>query len=274
MKKLFCTILSVLILCSSVSVVFAEYNSIDLTNMSDDELLALQNKLQHLLVEIADEIDMRAANALSTKPKPELPEVGYVDLILQAYEGIYESYSQSIGKCDDNSYFVLEDGYIYEYDFLFERSGKAKYRVHDLVPCADTSTIYTDREAYADILADQWVSVYSFGAIFKTDEDGHQFIQLKVWDEVNRNWKTPSAYDIFYKVDDTTHDALDRRYSKSVGIPTPEIGMTAEEVRNSTWGSPRDTNKTTYEWGTKEQWVYSGYRYIYFENGIVTAIQE
>lgn len=25
---------------------------------------------------------------------------------------------------------------------------------------------------------------------------------------------------------------------------------------------------------TQEQWCYSGYRYIYFENGIVTAIQE
>ena len=52
------------------------------------------------------------------------------------------------------------------------------------------------------------------------------------------------------------------------------LGMTHEEVEKSTWGKPEDINKTTYAWGTTEQWCYSNYRYIYFDNGIVTAIQE
>ena len=54
----------------------------------------------------------------------------------------------------------------------------------------------------------------------------------------------------------------------------PAIGMTAEQVEVSTWGKPDDINKTTYSWGVKEQWVYSDYRYIYLEDGIVTAITE
>ncbi len=54
----------------------------------------------------------------------------------------------------------------------------------------------------------------------------------------------------------------------------PRIGMSAEEVRQSTWGEPDDINKTTYSWGTKEQWCYADYKYIYFKNGIVTAISE
>lgn len=54
----------------------------------------------------------------------------------------------------------------------------------------------------------------------------------------------------------------------------PAIGMTAEEVKASTWGLPKEINKTTYAWGITEQWVYSGYRYIYFDNGKVTAISE
>lgn len=54
----------------------------------------------------------------------------------------------------------------------------------------------------------------------------------------------------------------------------PAIGMTAAQVRASTWGEPEDINKTTYAWGTREQWCYSGYRYIYFEDGVVTAIHE
>lgn len=55
---------------------------------------------------------------------------------------------------------------------------------------------------------------------------------------------------------------------------SPAIGMTAAEVRNSTWGSPDKINTTITANTTYEQWCYSGNRYIYFENGIVTAIQK
>lgn len=54
----------------------------------------------------------------------------------------------------------------------------------------------------------------------------------------------------------------------------PNIGMTKDEVLNSTWGEPEDINKTTTKYGTREQWCYSGYKYIYFEDGIVTSIQD
>jgi hypothetical protein len=54
----------------------------------------------------------------------------------------------------------------------------------------------------------------------------------------------------------------------------PAIGMTAAEVEASTWGKPKSINKTTTIYGTSEQWVYSGFRYIYIDYGYVTAIQE
>ncbi len=54
----------------------------------------------------------------------------------------------------------------------------------------------------------------------------------------------------------------------------PLIGMTAEEVKNSKWGNPVRVNKTTTKYGTYEQWVYSNNKYIYFDNGKVTAIQQ
>ncbi len=56
--------------------------------------------------------------------------------------------------------------------------------------------------------------------------------------------------------------------------PQPRIGMTAKEVKESTWGTPKEINKTTTVYGVSEQWVYSGYKYIYLDDGIVTAIQE
>lgn len=53
--------------------------------------------------------------------------------------------------------------------------------------------------------------------------------------------------------------------------------MTADEVKNSTWGEPSDINKTTTKYGIREQWVYkysTKNKYIYLDDGIVTAIQE
>lgn len=57
----------------------------------------------------------------------------------------------------------------------------------------------------------------------------------------------------------------------------PAIGMTADEVRESTWGEPSTINKTTTKYSVNEQWVYKSSvktRYIYIEDGFVTAIQE
>ena len=58
----------------------------------------------------------------------------------------------------------------------------------------------------------------------------------------------------------------------------PYIGMTAEEVRRSAWGTPDEINRTTTKYGTSEQWVYEGFnydnKYVYLDDGIVTAIQE
>ena len=42
----------------------------------------------------------------------------------------------------------------------------------------------------------------------------------------------------------------------------------------ASWGKPYDINRTTSSYGTQEQYVYSLKKYLYFENGILTAIQD
>lgn len=51
------------------------------------------------------------------------------------------------------------------------------------------------------------------------------------------------------------------------------IGMSAEEVRTVGWGRPDSINRTTTARGTREQWVYGGRNYLYFEDGFLTTIQ-
>lgn len=52
------------------------------------------------------------------------------------------------------------------------------------------------------------------------------------------------------------------------------IGMTKEQARAS-WGEPYKVNKTITRYGVHEQWVYGiyGYAFLYFENDILTSIQ-
>ena len=57
--------------------------------------------------------------------------------------------------------------------------------------------------------------------------------------------------------------------------PNVKIGMSKSQVINqSNWGEPKYINRTVTKHGTHEQWVYSEYRYLYFDNGRLTVIQD
>jgi hypothetical protein len=60
---------------------------------------------------------------------------------------------------------------------------------------------------------------------------------------------------------------------KKVAKQGVHIGMTQEEAIKSSWGKPERVNRTTRRSGVHEQWVYGGRNYLYFENGILTTIQ-
>lgn len=51
------------------------------------------------------------------------------------------------------------------------------------------------------------------------------------------------------------------------------LGMSVEQVLASNWGKPMSVNKTTTTRGSSEQWVYGSNNYLYFDNGILTSIQ-
>lgn len=54
---------------------------------------------------------------------------------------------------------------------------------------------------------------------------------------------------------------------------TVRLGMTQRQVLQKGWGPPQRINRTTTGHGTFEQWVYGDGNYLYFRNGILTAIQ-
>ena len=51
------------------------------------------------------------------------------------------------------------------------------------------------------------------------------------------------------------------------------VGMSAQDVFDSSWGKPQKVNRTIGSYGVHEQWVYGGGSYLYFEKGILRTIQ-
>lgn len=51
------------------------------------------------------------------------------------------------------------------------------------------------------------------------------------------------------------------------------VGMTAKQVLETCWGKPERVNETLTGTASHEQWVYKGFNYVYFRNGVVTSIQ-
>ncbi len=101
-----------------------------------------------------------------------------------------------------------------------------------------------------------------------TSKEGLEF-------EIKENELIQKTYDLYTK--DFKYIEL-KKVSDSTKIPNeisdPKIGMTKQEVENSTWKKPSKINTSTYSWGVTEQWVYPGKGYIYFKNGKVSSISE
>ncbi len=51
------------------------------------------------------------------------------------------------------------------------------------------------------------------------------------------------------------------------------VGMSKQDVIESSWGRPEKVNATTTAAGTREQWVYGGGNYLYFNGDTLVTIQ-
>lgn len=83
-------------------------------------------------------------------------------------------------------------------------------------------------------------------------------------------------YQELYRKDIVTYiDEKIRTKTSSVKTGNPPIGSSKDEALSFVlWKYPSHINKTITSFGVSEQYVYSGYRYLYFENDKLTAIQE
>lgn len=179
----------------------------------------------------------------------------YCNIMLQ-FQGKYES------TVFTNDYLVLEGNKLIKYDteaFNEDKISKIEFTV-SLINY--TNQYFLVDYAFKDDLSNALI-LY---ALISTDDGSEQGINATYLD-LNQDY-------LYVRTDEANIKNMEDQYQVQINRVEPSIGMTADEVRESTWGEPIKINKTTTEYGVDEQWVYDDYKYIYLEDGIVTAIQE
>jgi hypothetical protein len=69
------------------------------------------------------------------------------------------------------------------------------------------------------------------------------------------------------------HKEWGRETCETIAKRQTIVGMTAEQVRLA-WGKPDHVNSTITGNHRSEQWVYGSNQYVYFEDGIMTSLQQ
>lgn len=114
--------------------------------------------------------------------------------------------------------------------------------------------------------------------VYARFDNGNETIKIEN-QSLKKVFKSGKTLDLNYnKENNTITDNIGTYIKQDIlsveKMKTPSIGMTKSEILKSTWGKPKDINRTTTKYGTHEQWCYNNYKYIYFENDIVTSIQD
>lgn len=173
------------------------------------------------------------------------------------YLGNYERSADYLIACD----FILQLSGFYTYRksnelFIFEIGKNVTVMDGDYITTKFKTVTLENKDGEYRLVAQG-----DFGTYVFVNRDGT--IQFFSYGYTPTNPSTADHYESLQKMPD------------DYGFPTePQIGMTAEEVRNSTWGEPQKINTTITANHTTEQWCYSKYRYVYLEDGIVTSIQK
>lgn len=156
-------------------------------------------------------------------------------------------------------------------DYYFVRAGDSKYTFQITDKSVKVSNPQISYTAKYDTLSFTTDDEYGFKLVAKDGYGTYVFVEKDgaVYYRSIGDTYTNTEY-----FDETEYSRLYHYENGYVEPKEPEIGMTADEVKNSTWGDPSKINKTTTKYGVHEQWVYSLDRYIYLDDGVVTSIQD
>ena len=128
----------------------------------------------------------------------------------------------------------------------------------------------------ADIqLVDDEITMQLYAIL--TNSDGNE-IKARIENRFLTNGETNAAFfscfmekNKFLKWKDSIVEKYGLEYGLLIIKKKVKIGM-SDEMCLESWGKPNSKNRTILDGKETEQWIYSN-SYLYFDNGVLTAIQ-
>lgn len=189
----------------------------------------------------------------------DLIDKGEYDVPATLNEDIFQYFYKTV--MNDSSLSDLE-----KYDIISSRTLNSIDEIYNYI-----TALQFENEGNQDMMVHMLANISNDYRGFLSDDIKKKkmtIMSLEEWDVIQNGQLALEKKIIGKQVENNKNEA---EYAKKSNL---QIGMTAEEVRGSKWGLPNKINKTTTEYGISEQWVYSDYKYLYFENGVLTTIQD
>lgn len=204
----------------------------------------------------------------------------------------YKLIAGEIYKCLMFDVFLKKDGTDYDVFAILQDSLGVKFRV-------PAKKMFSGPEGRKYIFSDKYYNKDFQDYFMILKEANFEIEQRKLIKEhlenlaIKREVEEKAIYDLRVKkygksyadyMKDLTEEQSEKfeRLAPKYGKATAKM-MVEEKVRigwskqmcKESWGEPDDINKTIGSWGTHEQWVYGDIYcdYLYFENGVLTSIQ-
>ena len=167
-----------------------------------------------------------------------------------------------------------EKGHLLSEASTFAKQKNFEQAANLLNACSDISTNKDFDQKYQEYSLQHWTNVIK-NVKASSDEKKIAHQNLATLDPKNAEMhrKTSEHFASLAKQkaerDAAAAERARKKAAKKAGV---SVGMSQQEVLESSWGRPERVNRRVTANGVHEQWAYSGYNYLHFEDGVLTSI--
>jgi hypothetical protein len=205
----------------------------------------------------------------------------FVPLCLFAYIAIAHAQSEATPDATPSAEFVPTKECLSlqnEYERVGQKNPDSKHFYDHTYPALTNAEVMQRSKCETDrIVGESAARTESFMRKIAEDNKQEQLKKAKFDAEMAKIAETQKESErAFSKSYDAriAKEAAERKSRLAKLPPCCRIGMTTAEVLTSRKGSPDTKNRTVTANHVREQWVYKYGEYLYFDDGVLTAIQD
>lgn len=196
----------------------------------------------------------------------------------ETYLSEINSNKEKIKKELDAKY--LGKAYVNQFDRYYNINDKSKITIPKGVNLVCIGFVIDDKNITTAILENE-----QYGKVYEPISTLENSNIFESWNFKNSGYRGVNTFDYCYPLKSAEDLKREKNHKneliKKYGLGSANLILKGEvrigftkTMCNESWGAPEDVNTTITGTSKYEQWVYSINTYLYFENGLLTAIQD